>query len=385
MWDGVIVRFHEVALKGKNRSFYVRLLQKNIERVLGFNIKRSWEGFFVRCENAGVVACRAAQVCGVAYTAPVRVVEKNLEALSRAAVEEYKTAGKGSFVVRVTRSDKSFPFTSSQLERDLGAVVVRETGARVDVRNADVLLSFVIASDAAYFVGEKVDGVGGLPVGSSGKVAVLLSGGFDSPVAAWLMMRRGCFVDFVHFHALRSAKEVKASKIPLLAAKVLESQGVSGRLFIVSSELFQLALVGSRAPQGLELVLFRRFMMRVSNVLAEKFGFAAIVSGDNLGQVASQTMESLVAVDDVADIPLFRPLLAFNKQDIVALAKKLGTHDLSVQKYKDCCSIVARHPKTRPSLEEVRDAEKLLDVEEMVRKTVEGVMIVNVGREREKV
>lgn len=376
MWDGVIVRFHEVALKGKNRLVYAKMLQKNIERALGLKVVRSWDGFFIKTMETESVAFRAVQVVGVAHAAPVCVVEKSVDAMVQAGVELYGASGGGSFVVRVTRSDKSFPLTSLELEREVGGRIGEVIGARVDLKNAEVVLRFLVVREGVYLVGQKVDGVGGLPLGSSGNVATLLSGGFDSPVAAWLMMRRGCPTDFIHFHALRSSKEVEESKIPVLAKKILEAQGVSARLFIVSSEVFQLALLGSGVQQGLELILFRRFMMCVSNVLAEKFGFVALVSGDNLGQVASQTMESLVAVDDVVGVPLFRPLLAFNKPEIIALAKKLGTHDLSVQEYKDCCSIVARHPKTRPSLDDVIDAEKLLNIEEMVKKTVEQVSVI---------
>jgi thiamine biosynthesis protein ThiI len=306
---------------------------------------------------------------------------RSIEAMVDAAVQTYTAlaSGRETFAVRVRRVDKSFPLTSHELERIVGQQVVAATGAPVNLNAPDILLSFRVYQDCIYQVGPKVQGVGGLPVGVTGKVLALISGGIDSPVAAWLVMKRGCFVDFVHFHAFPSNDEAVAEKVPKLVERLVIPQGVTCRLFLVPYHTFQLALLTSKVPPKLELVLFRRFMVKVANRIAKDYGLQAIVTGDNLNQVASQTLENLSVLDNASDLPIFRPLLTYDKKEIIALARQIGTYELSIQPYKDCCSLIARHPETRAKLREVLEAESVLPIEQLISRSLSEMSIITVG------
>lgn len=385
-WDGFVVHYDEIGLKGGNRRPFAKMLLRNLRRVLGrfgVEVQDLFDRFLVTAKGDKLVDAllSAVKVFGVAYTAPIRFLPRSTEAMIDAAIQTYATlaSGKETFAVRVRRVDKSFPFTSRDLESTVGQKVIEATGAPVDLDKPDILLSFRIYRDCIYQVGPKIRGVDGLPVGVTGRVLSLLSGGIDSPVAAWLMMRRGCSVDFLHFHAFPNSDEVTAGKVPKLVERIVTPQGVASRLFLVPYHVFQLALLTSKVPQRLELVLFRRFMVRVANRLAREYGIKAIVTGDNLGQVASQTLENLIVLDNASELPIFRPLLTYSKQEIVALAHQIGTYELSIQPYKDCCSLIARHPETRAKLEEVIEVEKSLPLEHLIVRSLDEMTVTVIG------
>lgn len=387
-WDGFVVHYHEIGLKGGNRRPFIRRLQQNLTNALRpFKavVEDLFDRLFVRVpsEVLGEALKAAAQVFGVAYTALVRLLPRSLEAMQEAARETYQALAtdRQTVAVRVRRVDKTFPMTSREVEQLVGRQLVATTGASVNLDAPDILLTFRIYADSVYLLGPKVPGVGGLPVGVSGRVLALLSGGIDSPVAAWLMMRRGCLVDFVHFHAFPNAEEALVDKVPKLVETLVVPQGVSARLFLVPYHIFQLALLMSKVPPSLELVLFRRFMVRVAHRLAQEHNYQAIVTGDNLGQVASQTLENLRALDDASALPIFRPLIAWDKQEILAFAQRIGTYALSLQPYKDCCSLIARHPQTKAKLEAVHRAEKQLPLEQLIERTLSEVVVKTIHTE----
>ncbi|MCS7186740.1 MAG: tRNA 4-thiouridine(8) synthase ThiI [Armatimonadetes bacterium] len=385
-WDGFVVHYHEIGLKGGNRRAFTKVLCRNLKNSLKrFNaqVQDLFDRLFVTVPSANFVDAifAAAQVFGVAYVAPVRILPRSVDAMVESAVQTYNALAseKESFAVRVRRIDKSFPLTSQELERLVGQRVVDATGAPVNLSNPSILLSLRLYRDCVYQVGPKIQGVGGLPVGVTGKVLSLLSGGIDSPVAAWLVMKRGCSVDFVHFHAMPNNEEAAAGKVPKLVEKIITPQGISARLFLVPYHTFQLALLMSKVQPPFELVLFRRFMVKVANRIAKENGHQAIVTGDNLSQVASQTLENLTVVDNASDLSIFRPLLTYDKQEIVALAQRIGTYELSIQPYKDCCSLIARHPETKANLHEVLEAEKILTIEQLVERSINEMMVLTVG------
>jgi thiamine biosynthesis protein ThiI len=385
-WDGFVVHYYEIGLKGGNKRTFTRALFRNLQRALsqfGAEAHELFDRLLVKMESDRLADAfsAAARVFGVAYTAPVRLLPRSIEAMVDAAVQTYTAlaSGKETFAVRVRRVDKSFPLTSHELERIVGQQVVAATGAPVNLNAPDILLSFRVYQDCIYQVGPKVQGVGGLPVGVTGKVLALISGGIDSSVAAWLMMKRGCFVDFVHFHAFPSNDEAVAEKVPKLVERLVMPQGVTCRLFLVPYHTFQLALLTSKVPPKLELVLFRRFMVKVANRIAKDYGLQAIVTGDNLNQVASQTLENLSVLDNASDLPIFRPLLTYDKKEIIALARQIGTYELSIQPYKDCCSLIARHPETRAKLREVLEAESVLPIEQLISRSLSEMSIITVG------
>jgi thiamine biosynthesis protein ThiI len=394
-WDGVVVHCHEIALKGGNRRPFTQALCRNLRRALalyGVTVRDLFDRVEVTplqpppsAKWVGEVTQAAAQVFGVAYAAPMRRLPRQLEEVAAAAAQVYRTVAEAgaTFAVRAKRVDKTFPLTSQELEREIGRQVVTMTGATVDLKQPAVELHFRVYADHIALIGPKVVGVGGLPVGVTGRVLTLLSGGIDSAVAAWLIMRRGCFTDFLHFHAFPSADEVRGTKIVSLVERLVQPQGLRVRLLLVPYHAFQVAVLTAKVPAALELALFRRFMVRVANRLAQQRWYQALVTGDNLAQVASQTLENLRALDDASELPIFRPLLTYEKQEIIALAQRIGTYELSLQPYKDCCSLVARHPDTRPKLEAVRNAESRLPMDALLERTLSELVVWEIGQERE--
>ncbi|MCS7223842.1 MAG: tRNA 4-thiouridine(8) synthase ThiI [Armatimonadetes bacterium] len=385
-WDGVVVHYEEIGLKGHNRTPFVRALKRNMDRAvkdLGVDVRSEWDRLVLRCPSEKIksVLEKGSRVFGVAYLAPIRFLQKDREELATAAVSYYKALAPcgSSFAVRVRRVDKTFPLTSQELERFIGARVVQETSAPVRLNDPDITISFRVYENCVYLLGPRVPGPGGLPVGTMGKVLTLFSGGIDSPVAAWLIMKRGCFTDLVHFHSFPDPQPVRSSKIPSVADALFQPQGLSARLFLVPYYPFQMALLSSPAPPHLELTLFRRFMVRVASRLADEYGHQALVTGDNLGQVASQTLENLVVTEEASPLPILRPLLTYDKNEIMTLAQRIGTYHLSTQKYKDCCSLLSRHPETKANLRAVQSAESALPLEKALDQCLSEMVIWTVG------
>lgn len=282
-----------------------------------------------------------------------------------------------SFCIRVNRGNKLLPFTSPDMAARLGqAVRDRTDWTAVDLTNPDVTFHLDLRCGATYLFGEKLRGPSGLPVGPSGRVLVLLSGGIDSPVAAYLMAKRGCRVDFIHFTAnSMTAKEAAESKIVRLARQ-LSQFTLGARLFLVPYVYFDLALM--RQKLDFELVLFRRFMVRVSERLAHQLRAKALVTGDNLSQVASQTMMNLISTSKATNLLVIRPIVGFDKEDTIALAQKIGTYSISIEPYKDCCALISDHPRTRSLHERLEQLEKraFKDYSELVEKTLADAICI---------
>jgi len=372
-WDAAMVHFAEIGLKGKNRGDFIRVLAENIRRVLpgeGIRVSEHRDRILVRFANGPApddTISAAASVCGVAFVTPVRSVPADLAGMSRAAVQLYRELAwpGATYGVSAKRNCKTFPLTSPEIGRQVGFAVGEATNAPVNLSNPDIPIRFRVYDDKVYLEGPHIAGPGGMPVGVSGRTMCLFSGGIDSPAAAWLMMKRGCRTEFVHFHVFGDPEKVREGKIIPMIQAITRPQGQSARLHLVPYTAFEAGMMQTRVPQELELVLFRRFMARIASRLAVRSRCHAIVTGDNLAQVASQTMQNLTAFDDASSISVFRPLLTYNKQEIIDLSQQLDTFDLSLGKYKDCCSLVARHPHTSPKLETVRRAEGMLPVEDM--------------------
>jgi thiamine biosynthesis protein ThiI len=362
-----LIHYGELGLKGKNRPVFEKRLAENIKKLAGGRV--CWLQGRLVAEGADLEKLK--NVFGVAWFAPVSetrveigAIEKEVE---RRLEEEGRAAGRPSFRLKVNRADKNFPLTSPETAAAVGEAVRKRFGLKVDLKRADLTVFVEILADRAFVFFEKVRGRGGLPVGVSGRVLCLLSGGIDSAVAAFLLMKRGCRVDFLHFHTFAENKQVEATKIRALAEALGRYQPRS-RLFLAPYYPFQLSL-GAVHP-GYELVMFRRLMARVGEKIAEEEGYAALATGDSLAQVASQTMENLAVIDEAASLLTFRPLIGFDKEEIISKAKEIGTYDVSIQPYKDCCSIITRQPKTKTKLEVVRRLEQKLGLEEIAEETL---------------
>jgi thiamine biosynthesis protein ThiI len=379
----VVARYHEVALKGGNRRLFVQRLERNIRRMLeGTGVSGVHRGpgrvIIALRPDADWPAIRArlARVFGVANFLLSQPCERDLDRLALDVLAALDSRPIGSFAVRTKRTDKTFPILSPEICRIVGRAVQERTGARVDLERPETEIHVEVLPRELLFSLEKVAGPGGLPGGSSGKVLALLSGGIDSPVAAHRMMQRGCEVEFVHFHSAPFQSRASQEKAVELLEALAQWQP-DARLHLVPFGLVQREIV-ARAKRRTRVILYRRMMMRIASALAARVGAEALVTGESLGQVASQTLPNLATIEDAATLPVLRPLIGMDKQEIMDRAEVLGTFPISIQPDEDCCQLfVPRHPATRMSAASARAAEEELDVEALVRSALQGVETVD--------
>jgi thiamine biosynthesis protein ThiI len=374
----VVVRYHEIALKGGNRAFFVDRLAESLRRALsdmgGARVRSLPGRLLVELPDGPVweaVRDRVSMVLGVANFSRVHSVAPDMEALKAAALEALAGQSFPSFRVSARRSDKRFPRTSLEIERELGGTVKQGTGTRVDLDHPAMTLLVEVMGDRILFSFEKLPGPGGFAVGSSGRVAALLSGGIDSPVAAYRMMKRGCTVVLIHFHAFPLQDHTTIDKARALAG-ILTRYQYASRLLLVPFGPVQQTIVAA-TPAPLRVVLYRRFMVRIGEALAARKKAKALVTGESLGQVASQTLDNMSVIDEAAGGPVLRPLVGMDKDEITEQARRIGTFEVSTLPDQDCCQLfVPRSPATSAHLEEVRRAEAGLDVRGLVEAAVRG-------------
>jgi len=369
----LLVHYHEIALKARNRPFFVNQLVRNLKRATAdFPVRRIQKLpgrvlLELAGENAAQeVAERVRRVFGVANCCSALRCDLDLEALKDTAAKALAGRPFQTFRVTARRAYKTFPLTSPQLNEILGTFVLERFPARVDLKNPELTLFVDILPKEAFIYLEKVPGPGGLPVGVAGRVIALLSGGIDSPVAAYRMMRRGCQVSFVHFHGapfLDRRTQEKAREI----VKLLTRYQYTSRLYLVPfGEVQQEVVVNTPAPY--RVLLYRRLMARIAEHLASLEGAKALVTGESLGQVASQTLENLTVIEEAVKLPLFRPLIGMDKEEITEQAKEIGTYEISIQRDQDCCTLfVPRHPATRATMDDIGRAEMTLDLDRLVK------------------
>ena len=376
----IIVRYHEIALKGRNRPFFVEKLADNLRRSLsdlpGVTVQPLSSRIAIQLPDEApweTVRGRVETVFGVANFSRAGEVPTDLEALKRAAVEGLQGARFGSFRVTTRRSDKAFPLNSGEIDREVGAAVHNATGVRVDLEHPELTLWVEVLRDRILFSFEKHAGPGGFPVGSSGRVMALLSGGIDSPVAAWRMMKRGCRVVLAHFHAFPLQDRSTIDKTRELA-RILTRWQLRSRLLLIPFGPVQQTVVAA-CPAPLRVVLYRRFMMRIAEAQARRHRTRALVTGESLGQVASQTLDNMVVIGEAARGAVLRPLVGMDKEEITIQARRIGTFDVSTLPDQDCCQLfVPRHPATAARREDVERAEETLDVAGLVATASEGTV-----------
>ncbi len=376
----LVVHYAEIGTKGNNRSYFEHHLERNLleklEPLGRFKVELVDQRFLVS-KQGDPEALRGAMavlknVFGVAWLAKVVECPLDYESVKRAAAREMALLKEGShastFRVTSKRANKSYALSSQQMAVKLGEDLKKETGLGVDLSNPQATLFVDILSDRILLHTSKERGPGGLPVGVTGKVVHLLSGGIDSPVAAWLMMKRGCDLTYVHFFVAPSAEQILETKMSRLL-RALSRFGIGGgRLVLVPFTDYQVA-TGDLRPEY-EPVVFRHFMRIVAEKVARRVGAIAISTGDNLGQVASQTLYNLACIDAGASMPTLRPVVGYDKSEIVKLAQEIGTYEDSIADYKDCCSIVSRHPRTRMNVEAVLEASLRYDFPALAERTL---------------
>jgi thiamine biosynthesis protein ThiI len=375
----LIVHYQELVLKGRNRPWFVDRLVRNLREVtagLGVAEVRPIMGRIELRLRAGTtvddVVDRVERTPGVASVSLADRTAASLEAMERSALQLGAGRTPSSFRVAAIRADKSFPLTSPEVERAVGARICETYGWRVDLARPDLVVRVEIVPGAAYVSVDRRRGPAGLPVGVSGRVACLLSGGIDSPVAAFRLMRRGCRVVFVHFHSYPLTSDATREKARALV-RILAHYQLRARLVLVPFADLQRQVVVS-VPAALRVVVYRRFMMRITERIARRASARALVTGEVIGQVASQTLENLSAIDAVVSMPVLRPLIGMDKEDIVAEARRIGTFDVSIRAGEDCCQVlVPRHPAINVSRLAAERAEADLPVDALVRDAVARV------------
>ncbi len=377
----IVLHYKELALKGKNRPWFVQVLIRNIKTALtGFNIT-SVRSVMGRIEielgpkaQWDEVRERVSRVFGVANFSYAARAPHDFTALAATILEAVGERTPASFRVSVRRADKRFPFTSPQIEREVGGLIKMQTGWPVDLSHPALTIHIEMLPDHAFFFFGKEPGAGGLPTGTSGRLACLLSGGIDSPVAAYRMMRRGCTVLFIHFYSYPILSRASQEKVREIAALLTRHQLRSRLILVPFGELQQQVLLA--CPAELRVVIYRRLMIRIAERLARRWKARALVTGEVVGQVASQTLENLTNIAAAANLEILRPLVGMDKDEISNEAARIGTLTISNIPDQDCCTLFTpRHPATRTRLNDLIQAEAALPVDAMVEAAVAGAVV----------
>jgi tRNA uracil 4-sulfurtransferase len=379
----VVMHYGEVSIKGKNRPIFLRRLVRNVQQAvgdLGETAVQMLSGRLLVAVPLHVPwACldeRLRSVFGLANFARCMEAPHDLEAIKQTVSRVLHDRTFGSFRITARRAFKELPFRSLELQQVLGAHVLATHQTRVDLDDPALTVHVDIVPRRALVYVEKIAGAGGLPIGISGVVLSLLSGGIDSPVAAYRMMKRGCQVDFVHFHSYPFLDRTSQQKARQLAQRLTRHQ-YTARLFLVPFGEIQQQIVGA-APAPYRVVLYRRYMLRIALALAQRTGAEALVTGESLGQVASQTLQNLRVIEAASTLPVLRPLIGMDKAEITQEAQGIGTYTTSIQPDQDCCTLfVPRHPATRTTLADIEAAEQALDTPALVQMALDGVQTVD--------
>lgn len=377
-----IVHYHELALKGRNRDLFEQRLIRNIQlalKGLGItqveNLRSRIRVLLHQNVDARTVRDRLMRVCGIAnfslaHAVPLDLAAPRLDELSAAVIQELRPKSFATFRVTAKRADKRLPMTSMDVERTIGAAVCDTLGKQVSLKNPELTIYLELLSKEAYYATEKVQGPGGMPVGVSGTVACLISGGIDSPVAAYRMIKRGCRAFFIHFSGRPLVSRASEEKVHDLV-QLLTTYQYESRLAVIPFGEIQREIV-LNTPAPFRVVLYRRMMLRIAEEFARRESCWGLVTGDSLGQVASQTPENLSVVGEVADLPILRPLIGMDKLEIMDEARRLGTYDTSIEPDQDCCKLFTPpYPSTKTRLDVLQKVERNLDIPGLVSQGLE--------------
>ena len=388
MKEILLCKYGEIVLKGANRRFFEETLCKTLrfraKHHGNFEITRSQSTLIIEpkddaCDIDGMFEATST-VFGIVGISRCAVCEKNMEDIARTVrsyVPQFLSEAK-TFKVEAKRSDKRFPLDSLQIAAEMGGVVLSELPhLRVDVHHPEVIVHVEIREFAAYVHAGQFKGAGGMPVGTNGRALLLLSGGIDSPVAGYMIAKRGVQIDAVHFESFPYTSERAREKVMELARQVSRYAG-SFNVHVVSLTKIQELLV-KNCEEDYFTLLLRRYMMAIADRIAHRLGCGGLITGESLGQVASQTMQAIGVTDPVATLPVFRPCIGMDKEEIVQIARKIGTFETSILPYEDCCTVFTpKHPKTKPVLEQVLEQQNRLDFDALVEEALEGAWVEHI-------
>jgi len=379
IWKEILIRYGELSTKGRNKNDFINRLRENVRYsfndLMPLKIRAERDRMFIEIENEekmNVLMERLPEVFGIQSFSPVASCEKDMEQIKALAIQimELYKEQEITFKVEVRRTDKNFPLDSHAIQREIGGTVLRNyQNLSVNVKKPDVELRIEVRLDAVYMMAQVIPGAGGMPIGSNGKSLLMLSGGIDSPVAGYLMMKRGVRLEAIHFYSPPYTSQNSLQKVKDLANE-LTKFGAKIRLHIIPFTELQV-LIKENVPENVTMTTTRRMMLRIADKVREEIDALAIVTGESLGQVASQTLESLTAINAVTSTPILRPLIASDKLDIIEIAERIGTYETSIQPYEDCCTIFTpASPKTKPKLEKVMHYESFTEFDEYIERAV---------------
>lgn len=382
MKEIILIKNGELVLKGLNRNTFEDVLVKNIKKRISkfgeFTLKRAQSTIFIEPKDENFEFEKAldavSKVFGIAGYSRACVCEKNMQSIIDNAKEYLKTTlpNAKTFKVEAKRSDKTFPLKSPEISYELGGQLLSAyPHLTVDVHNPEVIVTVEVRDYNAYIRANQLHGAGGLPVGTAGRAAILISGGIDSPVAAWCMAKRGLELNAIHFASPPYTSPRAELKVRQLLQKVAAYSGTIRLGVVPFTEIQQ--EIADKCPEEFFTLIMRRMMMRISEKLAEQRNCLALITGESLGQVASQTLPALAVTDTVVNMPVLRPLIGMDKEEIVIISRKIDTFEISIQPYEDCCTVFTpKHPKTRPTIEQCVEAEKALNIDLLIEKAVNG-------------
>lgn len=372
MYDRIMIRFGELSIKGKNKKDFIYLLRRNIKAKLlsqfsHFEIETYYDHLYIVFfeEDPYLMIKELQEVSGIQALSLVKKVDKDLNIIKETAYDLVKNKDALTFKLKVKRADKSFPLHSEEIIRQVAKEILTKTKLSVDVHLPDLPLNIEIRQEGAYLFLETFLGIGGLPLGSSGKVMMMISGGIDSPVASYLLMKRGVSLEFIHFASPPYTSSGVITKIKDLVKSLLSFQDQIVLHIVPFTKLQETIYEHSDESYG--ITLMRRMMFRLSEKLALKRKCLAIASGESIGQVSSQTLDSIKVINEVSNFPILRPLITYDKNEIIALAKRIKTYEISIIPYEDCCTIFnPKNPKTKPKLSELIKFEERFNYEELI-------------------
>ncbi|MEB7772639.1 tRNA uracil 4-sulfurtransferase ThiI [Kurthia gibsonii] len=391
-WHEILIRYGEISTKGKNRKQFISRLRENLrfvfQDVTDLRIRSEHDRMYLRSSHEHEMAIlleRLPRVFGIQSFSPVAECKTDLEEMKALAVKivegiDYK--GK-TFKVNVRRAYKKFELDTYELNRDLaGHVLTTLPGMTVQMKNPEIELVVEVRENGTYMMVEKIPGATGLPVGSNGKALLLLSGGIDSPVAAYFIMKRGVRIEVIHFFSPPFTSDQSLEKVKDLCQQISQFGGKVRLHIIPFTEIQQ--TIQQNVPENVTMTSTRRMMMKISDLVRKEIDAKVLVTGENLGQVASQTLESLAAINDVTTTPILRPLITYDKLEIIDIAQKIGTYETSIRPYEDCCTVFTpASPKTKPKIDKMNYYESFTDFDEMIERAIQNREIHDFPRKKE--
>jgi len=382
----IVIHYAEIGLKGQNRPFFEKRLEKNIKKsferdeITFKSIERKYGRILVKLsENPELsrINKTLSNIFGIANFSFAVKVKSKIEEIENKAVEILKVENFQTFKIDTRRSDKKFPMKSMEVNEKVGQKVVDNLKKNVDLENPDKTVFIEITWDGAFIYLEKIDSLGGLPVGTGNKTLVLLSGGIDSPVAAYLLNKRGVENIFIHFYSCLHTGQASINKAKKIV-EILNKYQFKSKLYLVPFIEIQREIL-DQSPPSLRILLYRRFMFRIAEKLAEKQKACVLTTGESVGQVASQTLENIKAISESIEIPILRPLIGFNKEEIISLSKKIGTYETSILPCQDTCTqFMPDHPETKATIRQIKKAEENLDLDKLIEMGVQSIEEVTV-------